>query len=1091
MTSNVPNVQFAMQPPTCNGREDGALPAPPARRVIRNPYLKRTSQSSHSSSATSNVGTTHTTVTPVAPPAPLLPPTPVFMGGQSQNRNHMKKRHRINNKSLHNGTKRKRTQAALDGQEAFDSMKHCKTCMEQQWNFLHPNKKKQVNKKGHHPQCRKAKRNKTVDVDKWFSNRMQATKKAPIQDVTPEEQQERLANFFKAKVSQEKMLLEKKARNKTSTTSTNYKADVLPSALSEFVEGKVRDETFRKTYSGGRNAPLPILATARYFMDEILPKKATVASEDKFDTLYNMIPKESLSFTIPRCKGFDALKRPHYYSTQGQEILHVRWDVQFPNLVLPCPCARCNGSLLPDRSNFGKNGKLFPIFHFNGPPIWCIVMSYKCGTCSNRFEGNDGRLLSILPPHVRDLYPVEPKFASPNVSTTHHIHRDVTVLFDDMLATYSNGTHISRCIYRVLNNDYKRRATCYFSLWNHAQATLPETFGTFTPPPFPKKDCEFITFFPPTGSQILEGFEQASRSTLTLSGVSDYMRHVREIQSVTTTSMIAQDHTCEVVKNYQRKVGAHAVWDVMTETGEIASAVLVDGTSVSRIAHAAESLTRRAGFQPIVMYSDTWPHKDTFWKLIFGEHLEGRLGLFHFMQRITRAMRQQHIDFHMAVADLCNSVYEWHPEDYSKLLAALQAGTIGGRRHSRVEIENIRNSADFKRKYAKHLRKVVRTGEVISQNLTRWHQRYKSTASDPSTSPAGGRPDPTTGKNLFTPDTKTVVQECQKTCFYLQDKVPLEQQYREIKPSRGSKHQLSRWVSLRGESKLENFHNPLAHFANTGMRAGIADVLNLLGTARHNVKQRHLLRLSETDPSQRPAMPQHWAEKVSYWDETELDAINKIALSVGCQDVPFPDTRRLPEDNGERFFSEYLIEQKERDKVPRHPLNDLCPCGECATNLEKCPLLSDVCFCTECRINTGASPVPPPIDYGTFANIDIPEFRHSQPEENEDASTYNNHDVEVSTPSIPLAATTSPLLPMPPLAHSVYVAPQMVMPQYYVPRDPFPWYTQYATWPAQTQRPKAQVQVCCRNYYHYCTVKKRIGRPTHDKDCPERSKKKK
>ena len=75
---------------------------------------------------------------------------------------------------------------------------------------------------------------------------------------------------------------------------------------------------------------------------------------------------------------------------------------------------------------------------------------------------------------------------------------------------------------------------------------------------------------------------------------------------------MAQDHTMEMVKNYQRKLGAKACWTVCTETGEIACAVLVENTKCSQYAHAAESLARREKFKPQVMYSDTWPDLDKF-----------------------------------------------------------------------------------------------------------------------------------------------------------------------------------------------------------------------------------------------------------------------------------------------------------------------------------------------------------------------------------------------------------------------------------------------------------------------------------------------
>ena len=79
-------------------------------------------------------------------------------------------------------------------------------------------------------------------------------------------------------------------------------------------------------------------------------------------------------------------------------------------------------------------------------------------------------------------------------------------------------------------------------------------------------------------------------------------------------------HTFETLKNYQKKdiPGAFALWSCCTESGEIASSVIVGSTKVKDCAHAAEQLSRRNGFNPRAMYSDTWPHKDAFWKLIFG-----------------------------------------------------------------------------------------------------------------------------------------------------------------------------------------------------------------------------------------------------------------------------------------------------------------------------------------------------------------------------------------------------------------------------------------------------------------------------------------
>ena len=58
-----------------------------------------------------------------------------------------------------------------------------------------------------------------------------------------------------------------------------------------------------------------------------------------------------------------------------------------------------------------------------------------------------------------------------------------------------------------------------------------------------------------------------------------------------------------------------------------------------------------------------------------------------------------------------------------------------------------------------------------------------------------------------------------------------------------------------------------------------------------------------------------------------------MAVRAGWTDLPFPYVHDLPADNGECFFSEYFQQQKLCSDLQDHPLNDLCPCCECRTNL--------------------------------------------------------------------------------------------------------------------------------------------------------------
>ena len=345
-------------------------------------------------------------------------------------------------------------------------------------------------------------------------------------------------------------------------------------------------------------------------------------------------------------------------------------------------------------------------------------MAYNCPECkSPTIHGNDAKLLVSLPEYVRNAYPVDPRYAT----GTFHLDRDCTEMLDEIMPTFGNGDMLSRLLYSRINKDYLRRFTEYLSYWKAYQIVAAKVEGIqMSPPKYPEKDGDFITAYPPPGDALRDLFDHACSTNLTSYGVSDHDRCTREMQSVGTNSMFAQDHTMEMVKNYKKEVGAHAAWDCATETGEIASVVLVGSTSVEDIAHAVESMSRRPNFKPSAMYSDTWPHKDKFWKMLFGPALEGRLGLFHYQQRIVKTLRQGHIDYHRALRELCECIYYWEEHTFEALLNALLNGLMGKsgddpKTHS--EITAMQNSAAFKRKYGKYLMKCIRPANQIRQRL--------------------------------------------------------------------------------------------------------------------------------------------------------------------------------------------------------------------------------------------------------------------------------------------------------------------------------------------------------------------------------------
>jgi len=128
------------------------------------------------------------------------------------------------------------------------------------------------------------------------------------------------------------------------------------------------------------------------------------------------------------------------------------------------------------------------------------------------------------------------------------------------------------------------------------------------------------------------------------------------------------------------------------------------------------------------MYADTWPHKSSFWgPVLFGKELTGRLGLFHFIQRISRTLRKKHVDYQEAVNKLLDCVYEYRSDDYEALLTALREGTLSGKKHTSNEIEWLRRSRFFRQRYASYLRKVIRPKETMMHRLDTWFARFKVT----------------------------------------------------------------------------------------------------------------------------------------------------------------------------------------------------------------------------------------------------------------------------------------------------------------------------------------------------------------------------
>jgi hypothetical protein len=278
--------------------------------------------------------------------------------------------------------------------------------------------------------------------------------------------------------------------------------------------------------------------------------------------------------------------------------------------------------------------------------------------------------------------------------------------------------------------------------------------------------------------------------------------------------------------------------------------------------------------------------------------------------------------------------------------------------------------------------------------------------------------------------------------------------YDEIPPHPNSKHGLTEYLSKRGESKLESFHDRLTHFANSGMRNSLADNLCLAGTARWNLNIRHKRGLISLAVNQRKAIPAAWEKTVAFYNHSELWYVNWLADAVKVT-PPFPNAEILPKDNGERFFSEYLTSWLRGPTPKRVGLLGQCLCALCcAPTATTLPVVAN----NANEVTTTISPV----DQG-HQITDL---------------AVNNNPIQADTPTIAQNSSPHPNLVAQrtnqnqvPIAHNTTF--QALAPRHILLQQHFPLY-----FTAALPTPPC----CCAKYSHW--LKRRVGRPPHDNCCP-------
>jgi len=316
-----------------------------------------------------------------------------------------------------------------------------------------------------------------------------------------------------------------------------------------------------------KRAPLAVVAFANEVAAKTVRPKQT---DDCFNGLTTEVPPrlEEEEFNNPRC-----------HSATGQKLLCVDWP-QMHGPQAPCPDGARKGTMQNDRSDCSKNETLFPAFHLEGPPSWCVTVTMARSCCRRRFDSNEGNTLVNLPDHAADACPVDAQVAFPNFGS--HLSRQATQVFSSIMLTHGDGQPCSKLLHNAINRLHVRRLKSCCS-----KAETPQK----KPLPHAEKNGAFVKTFPPLGDAARDMFDQASSSQSNLWRTSDCDRRTRETQSASCTGVVfAQDHAFEATKNCQKRTGAKAAWTVGAGTGEIAAVALVPSTKTEDFAHAAKQL---------------------------------------------------------------------------------------------------------------------------------------------------------------------------------------------------------------------------------------------------------------------------------------------------------------------------------------------------------------------------------------------------------------------------------------------------------------------------------------------------------------------
>jgi hypothetical protein len=831
----------------------------------------------------------------------------ITMGPQSQQNNGSIKKCR-KAASTYRKKQRKPKEYMVSGHAiVFDRLKHCRRCQKyEKYKSAEITKREwESYKHGHHDSCefrkKKTKENQETTMDNFTARVKQARCIARKEALENDgrlvgDVQVTVQNFVPMGASATKT-----DRLPTTPSTDRVKKVDFVYDLIEYVEKRIEEcKKGEHKWIKQSAAPTEVALTIDYILpqfehrressvDAVLPTTPSfLAAASNY---YQLFPEGTATLKLPKDMSPDP--SPIYHPLEGQELMYLDWNLCSPGTKLPCP--HCVPGLLKHEpyTNFSKHkGQVCRILKPDASSIYCVLKKYRCNSCERLVDANDAGLLANLPAHVREIYPVPPRYCNGRT----HLHKDLIDIVESLMLTYGNADFIAKHMVSQLGKKYENQVATYLSKGKGPTSS------------YPKEKDWMQKRFPPSGETLRLAYFEAESSKLQPYGYSNKERYNRELQSVNIENddIVAYDHTFQVLKNYSLK-GAKALFTGMTgKTKEVVSAFIVPTTKLYDVSHGlTSSKLNRKNYKASTVYTDTCPHGIPFWKGLFGASVVCLLGLFHFLQRMVKTLDYKSELFWDCLVELQEAIYEYNADDLAALTNALKDGSLNGKQHSDDEIKMLRKGKAWHDNYETYLRKRFHTEDEIKTRLACWVEAWTD-ARDPN------------GRLVMSNKTAAATNEQMTKVKYVLDSERATA-YTKIAPSKAAKHQLTSWRSNRPESNLEQFHGLLAHYANNGMRADYADTLNLRGIAKYNQQQRQkfvnnkskMIQAHDNDDNERTCPA--WMEKhLLHTDHSLLHYLNQQALAKGI-DQPFEYVETPTTNNGEVFLSEYFTAQVQRN----------------------------------------------------------------------------------------------------------------------------------------------------------------------------------